>query len=418
MNFALPPDQPPRRPPTEAEREIRKLIETRGEIPFADFMEIALYHPDGYYSRQGRQGAEGDYYTSPIAHPAFGALIAVQLHTMWKTLNRPSPFWAIEAGPGNSVLASDILKFAASHFRDFSKSIHYVTIDRAITTNHHESRQPLSSVRGSGLPFKGVVGCVLSNELIDAFPVHRFEILDGRPQEVFVTLDSDNRFTERIGPPTTPLIAERISALDRKLRDGFRGEVNPGIRPWMAEVADALERGYVLTIDYGYEAAELYSEDRSGGTLQSYYRHTDGHSPYQRVGRQDMTAHVDFTALIEEGRATGLRPVFLTTQAEFLRSLGFDEMEMSVRESDCDREEKSANLSAIRDLVNPNGLGKFRVLVQEKNTGIRRSSDLLPKAEDIRDLRSPPLSTRHLPRTDAASTFELSRLWPSDTDPC
>ena len=99
----------------------------------------------------------------------------------------------------------------------------------------------------------------------------------------------------------------------------------------MSAVANSLERGYVLTIDYGYEAAELYSDDRSRGTLQSYYRHTDGHSPYQRVGRQDMTAHVDFTALIEEGRSAGLRPVFLTTQAEFLHSLGFGEMEMSVR---------------------------------------------------------------------------------------
>ena len=418
MNFALPPDQLLRFPPTGAEREIRRLIETRDEIPFADFMEIALYHPDGYYSRQGRQGAQGDYYTSPIAHPAFGALICVQLQTMWKTLGRPSPFWVIEAGAGDGVLTSDLLTFAASRFRDFSKSIRYVTVDRAITSNSRETGQLMSTVRGTGLPFKGVTGCILSNELIDAFPVHRFEIADGRPREIFVTLDSDNRFTERIGPPPTPLIAERIAALDTKLPDGFRGEVNAGIGPWMASVADSLDRGYVLTIDYGYEAAELYSNERSRGTLQSYYRHTDGHSPYQRVGRQDMTAHVDFTALIEEGRAVGLRPVFLTTQAEFLHSLSFNDMEMSVRESDCDREEKSANLSAIRDLVNPNGLGRFRVLVQEKTTGIRRSSDLLPKAEDLRDLRSPPLSTRHLQRKAIASSFELKRLWPSDADPC
>ena len=179
-----------------------------------------------------------------------------------------------------------------------------------------------------------------------------------------------------------------------------------------------MERGYVLTIDYGYEAADLYSDDRSKGTLQSYYRHTDGHSPYQRVGRQDMTAHVDFTALIEEGRAAGLRPVFLTTQGEFLHSLGYDQMEMSVQKSNWDREEKEASSSAMRDLVNPNGLGKFKVLVQEKNTGIRSSSELLPEAEDLRDLRPPPISSHHLQRKHAASTFELKRLWPSDADPC
>ena len=409
---------PDQRPPTGAEREVRKLIETRGEIPFADFMEIALYHPDGYYSRQGRQGARGDYYTSPIAHPAFGALIAVQLHAMWKTLGRPSPFWVIDAGAGNGVLASDVLTFANSRFRDFSKSVRYVTLDRAITTSLHETGQRPSSTRGTGLPFKDVVGCVLSNELIDAFPVHRFEIADGRPQEILVTLDTDGNFIEVIGAPTTPLIAERIAALDMKLYDGFRGEVNLGIGPWMDEVADSLDRGYLLTIDYGYEAAELYSDDRRRGTLQSYYLHTDGHSPYQRIGRQDMTAHVDFTALIDRGLAVGLRPVFLTTQAEFLHSLGFNEMEKSVRQSNRDREEKSANLSAMRDLVNPNGLGRFKVLVQEKNTGIRRSSDLLPEAEDLRNLRSPSTSARHLPRKDAASSFEMNHLWPADDTPC
>ena len=381
-------------------------------------MEVALYHPDGYYSRRGRQEAQGDYYTSPVAHPAFGALICVQLHKMWKTLGRPSPFWVIEAGAGNSVLASDFLAFAASRFHDFADSVRYVTIDRALEAKIGETRQLLSCVRGSGLPFKGVVGCVLSNELIDAFPVHRFEISNGRPREIFVTIDSKGHFTERIGEPTTPLITERIAALDRKLPNGFRGEVNPSIRPWMSAVANSLERGYVLTIDYGYESAELYSDDRSRGTLQSYYRHTDGHSPYQRVGRQDMTAHVDFTALIEEGRATGLHPVFLTTQAEFLQSLGYDQMEMSVQKSNWDREEKSVNLPAMRDLVNPNGLGRFRVLVQEKNTGIRRSSDLLPEAKDLHDLRPPPMSSRHLQGKPAASTFELKRLWPSDADPC
>ena len=381
-------------------------------------MEIALYHPDGYYSRRGRQGAQGDYYTSPVAHPVFGALICVQLHKMWKTLGSPSPFWVIEAGAGNSVLASDFLAFAASRFHAFADSVRYVTIDRALEAKIGETRQLLSCVRGSGLPFKGVVGCILSNELLDAFPVHRFKIANGRPLEIFVKIDSKGHFTERIGEPTTPLIAERIAALDRKLPNGFRGEVNPSIRPWMSAVANSLERGYVLTIDYGYEAAELYSDDRSRGTLQSYYRHTDGHSPYQRVGRQDMTAHVDFTALIEEGRAAGLRPVFLTTQGEFLYSLGYDQMEMSVQKSNWDREEKSANLSAIRDLVNPNGLGRFKVLVQEKNTGIRSSSDLLPDTEDLHDLKTPQLSERHLQRKHAASTFELKRLWPSDHDPC
>ena len=187
-------------PPTGAECEIRRIVETHGDISFADFMEVALYHPDGYYSRRGRQEAQGDYYTSPVAHPAFGALICVQLHKMWKTLGRPSPFWVVEAGAGDNTLASDTLDFAASRFHDFANSIRYVTIDRALAVNIRETRQLLSCVRGSGLPFKGAVGCVLSNELIDAFPVHRFEISNGRPREIFVTLDSKGNFIEVLGP--------------------------------------------------------------------------------------------------------------------------------------------------------------------------------------------------------------------------
>ena len=159
-------------------------------------MEVALYHPDGYYSRRGRQEAQGDYYTSPVAHPAFGALICVQLHKMWKTLGRPSPFWVVEAGAGDNTLASDTLDFAASRFHDFASSIRYVTIDRTLAMNSEMTGQLASTVRGTGLPFKGAVGCILSNELIDAFPVHRFEISNGRPREIFVTLDSKGNFTE------------------------------------------------------------------------------------------------------------------------------------------------------------------------------------------------------------------------------
>ena len=163
-----------------------------------------------------------------------------------------------------------------------------------------------------------------------------------------------------------------------------------------ATPASALDRGYVLTIDYGYEADELYADSRSRGTLQTYYKHVDGSSPYQRVGRQDMTVHVDFSALISEGLSAALRPVFLTTQAEFLASLGFDAMFASLRGCDIERAAKTANLRAMSELVKPDGLGRFRVLAQEKNSGIRRSADLLPRPERLAGLQAPLMTANHL----------------------
>ena len=400
-----------------AERDIRTRISRSGAITFADFMETALYHPEGYYSGSSRIGAHGDYYTSPVVHPAFGALMAVQLKVMWNALGRPSPFWVIEPGAGNGQLAADLLSFTEARMDEFAKALRYVEVDRSDHMNRPDFGRT-SYLCAAGLPLSGITGCILSNELFDAFPVHRFRIANGKVQELYVSLDSDDRLREEFGPPSTSDIADRLSTLPRRLPDGFHGEVNLALEPWMSSAAAALDRGYVLTIDYGYEADELYSDARSRGTLQTYYKHVDGSSPYQRVGRQDMTAHVDFSALISEGMNISLRPVFLTTQAEFLRSLGFDAMLASATESHIEHPVKTANLRAMSELVKPDGLGKFRVLVQEKNSGIRRSSDLLPHPVHLAGLRTPLMTASHLyadpDRIHAATTFDLDSLWPSE----
>ena len=381
---------------TGAEREIRNRISRSGAIPFAEFMELALYHPDGYYSGGARIGASGDYFTSPTAHPAFGALIAVQLETMWSALGRPSPFWVVEPGAGAGQLAVDILSFANSSMNEFARALRYVEIDRSARAAPSDFGSRVSYLRASGIPLGEFVGCVLSNELFDAFPARRFRIEDGQARELYVSLDSDDRFREEYCEPSDGGVVERLRALPRKLPDGFRGEINPGLGDWLNDAAKALDRGFVLTIDYGYEADELYSDARSHGTFQTYYRHVDGSSPYQRVGWQDMTAHVDFSALIAEGLNAGLRPAFLTTQAEFMASLGFDAMIASMRAQDIRPAVKFANLRAMNELVKPDGLGGFRVLAQDKNSGIRRSSDLLPHPERGAGLSAPLMTARHL----------------------
>ena len=383
--------------PTGAEREIRRRIAASGPITFAEFMEVALYHPGGYYAGRGPIGAGGDYFTSPVAHPAFGALVCVQLETFWQTLGRPDSFWVVEAGAGDGVLASDIVDFASRQFPEFSEAIRYVAVDRVSPRDSSSPVNGVEWVRSTGLPLSGAVGCVLSNELIDAMPAHRFVINDGRPCEVYVGLDSEAQFAERLKEPSTAVIAERVSSIGRQLPDGFTSEVNAEIRPWLGAVADVLERGFVLTLDYGYEVEDLYSDERSRGTLQTYYRHTDSGSPYQRVGRQDITAHVDFTAMIDEGRAVGLRPVFLTTQREFLTSLGYARMEESLGASAIDHSVRRFNTRAMSRLVDPEGLGNFKVLVQDKNSGISRASDLMPSAEVTSCLKAPSPTDSHLP---------------------
>ena len=382
---------------TGAEREIRRRISASGAITFAEFMEVALYHPDGYYANRGRIGAGGDYYTSPVAQPVFGALVCVQLETMWRLLGCPDPFWVVEAGAGDGVLAEDIVGYACSQFPRLSEAARYVAVDRAALSVDPRGLDRFDWTKSTGLPVSGIVGCVLSNELLDAMPVHRFEVRSGRPHEVYVETDTDGTLVERFAGPSTPAISERLSCAGRLLHDGFRGEVNVGISSWVADAAAALERGFVLTVDYGYEREELYSKERGLGTLQTYYRHTEGASPYQRVGRQDMTAHVDFTALIEEGRQVGLRPVFLTTQGEFLSTLGYSRMESDLREQGLAPATYRSNVRAMRQLIEADGLGKFKVLVQEKDSGIRRASDLVPPPEVIGRLGAPLATDLHLP---------------------
>ena len=402
-----------RLPPTRAELAIRRRIADDGAITFAEFMRLALYHPDGYYSRRRRIGADGDYFTSPVAHPAFGALIAVQLRVMWQTLGHPARFWVVELGAGDGLLARDISRFC-SRWPDFLRALRYAVIDRVPPPAYHRragisSPRNLSWIAADSIPATGIVGCILSNELIDAMPVHRFRIVDGEAREIYVSTASgdgcdDNYgsvFYETLGELSTRELRKSLERLPRNLPDGFEGEVNIGISAWADTVGASLERGYVLTIDYGGESEELYSSRFPRGTLQTHYRHTAGGSPYHRIGRQDLTARVDFSALIEDGRRAGLRPVFLTTQAEFLMSLGFGRMEesmqASIRPLDVDARTKAAYLRSLRRLAQPDGLGGFRVLLQDKDSGIRASSELSPSPSIIAALDCPLPGPEHLP---------------------
>ncbi len=395
------------------ERHIRDIIQADGPIPFHRFMEIALYAPHGgYYRASHPVGAAGDYFTSPTAHPLFGTLLAAQLSQMWELLGYPATFTVLEPGAGSGVMARDIVNAARADHPEFAGALRYVALDYTVP-NAGAAVEGLEFIASAELPAGGVVGCIMTNELLDALPVHRFQVMDGTAREVYVGLDGDG-FKEELGKPATEAAAKLLAPIGPGLPDGYRGEVCPAAADWVAEAAGALERGFLLTIDYGGTPAELYAPERRGGTLRCHYRHVVTGNPYVRVGAQDITAHVDFSLLRAAGEEAGLATLGYTVQREFLRNLGADlyldalaarsRPQASFASGALPRQEYLANRMAMQSLLQPEGLGGFRVLAQGRgvseaalwgfSTDNPRRDEL---AAGLASLRVPILTASHVP---------------------
>ena len=401
-----------------AESEIRRRIAGKGRITFAEFMEVALYWPDeGYYSgASAAVGAQGDYYTSPMVHPAFGASISLQLFDMWRRLGSPERFTVAEVGAGNGMLCRDIAAFSQHLPEGFPKALRYICLDLKSTSGFETESPadyapaPVSRLRAAapvessmsepvGLPLRGMTGCILTNELLDAFPLHQVVCRRGQLLENYVTV-ADGKLTMVPGELSNPALSQRLDNLGLTLVDGQTAEINLGLAAWSRSLAEALESGFVLTVDYGREARELYSsEERMRGTLTTFYRHTQTDAPLNRVASQDITAQVDFTSVIDEGRRAGLAPLGLTKQEQFLGSLGLDRWQRQLASLGLPQHQADANRAGMVDLVRAGGLGDFKVLVQSKNVeaaglwGLEPSGQALELADC---LPAPLLTARHL----------------------
>lgn len=352
--------------------EMRARIERKGAITFYEFMRAALYDSRyGYYSsRASAMARGGDYVTSPEVHPVFGTLVAEQLLEMWETMARPARFDVVEMGAGRGLLARDIVR-AAAREAAFGEALRYGILDVSATMVR-EQRRVLDE---AGLTERvawcdelpdGVVGCVLSNELVDAFPVHRVVRRGEQLEEVFVAW-RDGRFVDELRPISDERLRRYFDELGVLPGDGAYAEVNLDAIDWMRRVAGAVERGYVLTFDYGYDAKQLFAPWRRDGTLQCFYRQSASSDPYQRVGRQDMTSSVDFTTLRRAGEAAGLTTLGMTDQAAFLVNLGVGEGVAAVaRERPSELEEYFARRRVVMDLIDPARLGRIKVLLQGK----------------------------------------------------
>ena len=354
--------------------EIRARIDADGPMTFRAFMDAALYHPRyGYYrASEGVTGRGGDYVTSPEVHPIFGTLVAKQIIELWTAMDRSATFDVVEVGAGRGLLARDIL-LRARQDADFGAAVRYRICEpsellreaqrRSLTEAGIDDR---SVEWGDALPDR-VRGCIVTNELVDALPVHRVVRRGDELLEVYVAHDGDG-FRDKVGPLSDARLQTYFDELGLLPGEGCFAEVNLDAVEWMRSAATALDEGYVLTFDYGYEAADLYAPWRRDGTLLCFYRQSASSDPYQRIGRQDMTTSVDFTTLRREGEAAGLRTVAMTDQADFLVRMGIGDALTAVMQRERpELEEYFARRNVVLDLIDPGKLGRIKVLLQAKN---------------------------------------------------
>jgi SAM-dependent MidA family methyltransferase len=380
-------------------KELRRLIGKKGRIAFEEFMDMALYHPEyGYYtSERARIGRGGDFYTSSEVHRAFGICIMRQVEEMAGILQMRNayPVNVVEVGAGKGLLCADILVSAMEKAPALFDSLRYFIVEKSPDFIERQKRH-LGSVGAYGhtplldkvswvpdireafspslshrerVKGEGGMGIVLSNELIDAFPVHKVGYSNGSWSEIYVTVN-DGELVEVAGELSSEALAAFLSALSPQpsaFEDGYTAEVNLKAMDWINEVGSILKKGFVITIDYGYPRRELYSPERNRGTLMCYYRHQASENPYMNIGEQDITAHVDFTSLAEAGEEAGLEVAGFTDQTHFLMGCGIEEEFRPVDGISRDTLDTFSSNITLKKLLMPGGMGgTFKVLIQHK----------------------------------------------------
>ena len=380
----------PRPPSTERPAQLAAVIRAEIQsnpdrrITFARYMERALYEPDlGYYCQPADRPTDtGDFLTAPETHSIFGWTVARRIEAMWAELGGPRPFDLIEYGAGSGTLALSILDGMRRHGEanqqaaDLKAATRYQPVESnpyrlADLRERFEGAGLAGLLAATGTPSIGsvpVTGVILANEFLDALHVHRFVIRGGKLLELYVAWQDG--FVEVAGEPSTPALADRLAGdgvrVDQ-LAEGQVGEISLGLGEWLRGVATGLERGYVLVIDYGHDATELYGPRRLAGTLLGYRGHRVVENPFEDPGLVDLTAHVDFTALERLAAASGFRTVSSTTQSEFLVAAGLEEELRALQSSpDLTLADYTRARSGIVRMLDPRHMGRFRVLVLER----------------------------------------------------
>nr|WP_267384206.1 class I SAM-dependent methyltransferase [Cyanobacterium sp. uoEpiScrs1] len=350
------------------------------KITFADYMNLALYHPEeGYYS-SGRAniGTQGDFFTASSLGEDFGELLAEQFLEMWELLGSPKTFNLIEVGAGSGLCAADILKYLHDNYPNFYEIISYIIVEEA--QGLIRKQESILSLTGKENKVRwkswdeiedlSITGCIFSNELIDAFPVHLITIKNKELTEIYVT-QSEGKIKEVISDLSTTRIIEYFKLIDINLKsnryaENYRTEVNLGALDWLEKICGKLKRGYLLTIDYGYIASKYYHPQRHKGTLQCYYKHRHHNNPYVNIGQQDITSHTNFTALEKQGQLLNIETIKFTQQGLFLMGLGLGTRLSALSTGKYSFLDVIKRRDTLHQLIDPMGLGGFGVLLQGK----------------------------------------------------
>lgn len=345
-------------------------IRRGGPITFARFMERALYEPGlGYYRGDDvRPGRAGDFLTAPEADPIFGAALARQLAEVWRRLGEPGPFTIREPGAGAGTLATATLRAIASSEPSLLPLVRWqpVEIEDARTKGFSaalaEAGFESNLSRDHGAP---ITGAIVANEVLDALPVHRVVGRPDGPRELLVGLGRGGAFEDVEAAPSDARLAHRLAAGRIVLADGQRAEICLRIDDWVRAEGGRLGRGVLIVVDYGYPAAELYDPvARAGGTLRAYVRHRVHGDPFRHVGRQDLTAHVDVTAVERAAAAAGLDHLGTTTQAAFLSGLGIGELLIALQTAPGTTLARYLEArSAVMRMLDPAAMGRFQVMI-------------------------------------------------------
>ena len=354
---------------------LRTRIQSEGPISFHNFMSLALYDEEsGYYSREHqRWGRAGDYRTSPERSVRFAATFANYFARLYEKLGSPAQWTVVEVGAGSGEFAEGLLNTLRLRAPEVFKATSYVIDER--------SPAALVAVRKRLAPFGDQVsfariadlppisnGIIFSNELLDAFPVHRVTIRAGKLAEFFVAVDETGKFVWTVAEPSTHALERYFADTEFQLAEGQITEINLAIKEWIKLAAGKLKRGYVVTVDYGAEASELFSPaHRAEGTVRGFRQHRMVDDVLADPGLQDITSTINWSDVIQAGESAGLKQIVFARQDQFLLQEGLlSELEQRVNET-VDESEKVRLRTSAREMILPEGMAaSFQVLVQEK----------------------------------------------------
>ena len=359
-------------------------IRRDGPMLFSRYMELCLYHPElGYYSRSSEQfGKAGDFYTSSDVHAVFGRLLARQFEEMWRTLESPERIDVIELGPGRGLFASDVLDWSARQFPDFARALRYQLVEQSsnfrarlrerLSTHLAHGKAAIFETLETATSAAGRHLIIFGNEFFDALPV---EIVDHRGS--VRVAENDGKFNEQFVPPS-PGELQFLDAYSVHPESGERVEAPLASLAWMERIAATFtgNQGFAVLIDYGY-TREQQLAGRHRDTLMTYRRHQASPSPYEAPGEQDITAHVNFTALRSRALDHGLEPIALLTQSQFLLGIG-EETQFADAFQDCRLPQERAKVALqLKHLISPEAMGEtFQVLLLSRDVPKEKATRL------------------------------------------